>query len=74
MDERDEIFAIFAKNVRYYRNQRGLSQSELAVRIGVDTRQVGRIEQEVNVPSIVISYQIAQALGITLNDLFVSDR
>ena len=72
--ERDEIFAVFAKNMRYYRKQRGLSQSELAVQIGVDTRQIGRIEQRVNAPSIILSYRIAQALGITVNDLLKPNR
>ena len=67
--DRDEILGTFAGNVRYYRTQQGLSQLELAVRIGVDTRQIGRIEQQNNAPSIVLSYQVAQALGVTVNDL-----
>ena len=69
MDEKDEIVARLATNVRNYRTQRGWSQAELAARVGVDTRQIGRIEQQANVPSIVLAYHIAQAFEITLNDL-----
>lgn len=69
MDEKDEIVARLATNVRYYRMQRGWSQAELAARIGVDTRQIGRIEQQVNVPSFVLAYHISQAFGVTLDDL-----
>ena len=46
MDEKEEIVARLATNLRYYRKQRDWSQSELAVRVGVDTRQIGRIEQQ----------------------------
>ena len=53
MSERDEILAILAYWVHYYRKERGLSQLELAVRVGVDTRQIGRIEQQKNLPSLV---------------------
>ena len=69
MSERDEILAIVAYWVRYYRKQQGLSQLELAVCCGVDTRQIGRIEQQSNVPSLILATQLAKALGVTLNDL-----
>ena len=74
MDEKDKIVARLATNVRYYRMQRGWSQAELAARVGVDTRQIGRIEQQANVPSIVLSYHIAQAFGVTLNDLLITRK
>lgn len=69
MDEKDEIVARLATNLRYYRMQRGWSQAELAARVGVDTRQIGRIEQQVNVPSFVLAYHISQAFGVRLDDL-----
>lgn len=69
MRERDEISTILAHQVRHYRRQRKLSQSELAVRVGVDTRQIGRIEQQVNLPSIVLLCRIAEALDVSLDEL-----
>lgn len=69
MSERDEILAAVAYWVRYYRKQQGLSQLELAVRVGVDTRLVGRIEQQQNVPSLVLAVQLARALSTSLDDL-----
>lgn len=74
MDEKEEIVARLATNLRYYRKQRDWSQSELAVRIGVDTRQIGRIEQQVNAPSIVLCYRIAQSFEISIDDLLAPDR
>jgi len=69
MSERDEILAILAYWVRYYRKQQELSQLELAVRSGVDTRQIGRIEQRKNLPSLVLAIRLAKVLKVTLNDL-----
>ena len=69
MSERDEILAVLAYWVRYYRKQQGLSQLELAVRCGVDTRQIGRIEQQSNVPSLILAVRLAKALEIPLSDL-----
>lgn len=69
MRERDEILATLAYQVRYYRQQQKLSQLELAVRVGVDTRQIGRIEQQDNLPSIVLLCRIAEALDVSLNEL-----
>lgn len=69
MMERDELSAALAYRVRHYRQQRKLSQLELAVRVGVDTRQIGRIEQQVNLPSIILLCRIAEALEVSLDEL-----
>nr|WKN38683.1 helix-turn-helix transcriptional regulator [Tunicatimonas sp. TK19036] len=69
MENRDEILEALAYWVHYFREKQKLSQLELAVRVGVDTRQIGRIEQQVNAPSIVLVYRIAKALDVTLNQL-----
>lgn len=69
MRERDEISATLAHQVRHYRQKRKLSQLELAVRVGVDTRQIGRIEQQVNLPSIVLLCRLAKALDVSLDEL-----
>ena len=68
MSERKEVSAILAKQVRYYRKKRKLSQLELAVQTGVDTRQIGRIEQQV-LPSIVLLRRIAKALEVSIDAL-----
>ena len=69
MSERKEVSAILAKQVRYYRKKRKLSQLELALQTGVDTRQIGRIEQQVNLPSIVLLRRIAKALEVSIDAL-----
>lgn len=74
MSERDEISATLAYWVRYYRKKRKLSQLELAVRTGVDTRQIGRIEQQTNLPSIILLCRLAEALNVSLDDLVRPDK
>lgn len=69
MRERDEILACLAYWIPHYRRLRKLSQLELAVRVGVDTRQIGRIEQQVNAPSVILASQIADALEVSLDQL-----
>ena len=69
MRERDEILACLAYWIPHYRQLRKLNQMELAVRVGVDLRQIGRIEQQVNAPSIILASRIADALDVSLDQL-----
>lgn len=69
MDDKDEFKARLAYWVQYYRTKQGLSQMELAVRVGIDTRQIGRIEQKVNTPSVILAYHIAKILKVKVDSL-----
>lgn len=59
----------FAEKVKYYREQRGLYQVELADIIGVSTGYIGAIEQGVRLPSLKLLKKIAKALKTSSKDL-----
>jgi putative transcriptional regulator len=47
-----------------------MTQAELAERIGVTRQTIIAIEHGRYSPSLEMAFQIAQALGVTLNDVF----
>ncbi len=61
-----------AKNLRKLRGERGLSQEELADRAGLNRNYVGMIEREENAPTVDTLESLAEALGISVTDLFRS--
>jgi transcriptional regulator with XRE-family HTH domain len=62
--------AILAKNVRKYRQQRKLTQEQLAFEAEIDLTYMGGIERGKRNPSLLVMARIADALGIQLPKLF----
>jgi molybdate-binding protein/DNA-binding XRE family transcriptional regulator len=56
--------------LRRRRSTAGLSQSELAARVGVSRQAIVAIEAGRQVPSTVLALQLANALGCSVGDLF----
>lgn len=56
--------------LRQWRGQAGLSQSDLAGRVGVSRQAIVAIEAGRQVPSTVLALQLAHALGCSVGDLF----
>lgn len=52
------------------RTQKGMSQQELADRLGVSRQTVNAIERGDYNPTIKLCVGICRVLGLTLNDLF----
>ena len=48
----------------------GLTQAELAERVGVTRKTINTVENGVFVPSTVLSLKLARALGVTVEALF----
>jgi transcriptional regulator with XRE-family HTH domain len=61
---------LLAKNMKKYRRILGISQMLLAARIGCSVTLIGNIEIKKRFPSAENLNRIANALGITLSDLF----
>ena len=59
-----------ARNIRRLRQERGLTQEELAVRIRITRNYVGMIERQENSPTVAVLERIAKALGIEPARLF----
>ena len=56
--------------MREARRRKGLSQQQLADRLGVSRQTVNAIESGDYNPTIRLCVGICKALGLTLNDLF----
>ena len=60
----EEAYAFYTSQILLEtRKEVGLTQAELAKRIGVDKSYISRIEKGVTVPSVATFYRIASALG-----------
>lgn len=57
-----DFYEILASNVRLRRMALGLSQEELAHRVGVDVRYLGGIERQQQNPSLKVLIALAAAL------------
>jgi putative transcriptional regulator len=61
-----------ALNIRLklVRTELGLTQAELAVRVGVSRKTINTVENGVFVPSTTLALKLAAALGCKVEDLF----
>ena len=48
----------------------GLTQADLAARIGVSRKTINTVENGVFVPSTILALRLAQALGVSVEQLF----
>lgn len=55
--------------LKYFRAQKGISQENLAFKVGIDRTYIGAIEQGLRSPSIYCLFTLATALDTTLSDL-----
>ena len=69
----DEYSEEFRKNLKYYREQKGWSQSELAIQADSSNGQIGNVEAGKAFPSLDLVFQISKALSIHPADLFLRD-
>ena len=58
------------KNIAKYRKAKGFTQEELGAKLGVTNQAVSKWESEVSMPDIMLLPEIANALNITLDDLY----
>lgn len=69
----DEYSEEFRKNLKYYREQKGWSQSELAIQADSSNGQIGNVEAGKAFPSLDLVFRISKALSIHPADLFLRD-
>ncbi len=65
---------LLRNNLRDAREAIGWTQAELADAIGVSRKTVNTVENGVFIPSVVVALKLAQALGTTVEQLFVLDE
>lgn len=69
MQDRELLQKHLAENVRRLREERGWTQTELAKRVGVVFATINRIENEHHIPDWKFICDLADALGVTTDDL-----
>ncbi len=60
--------------INFYRNKIGMTQEELALRVGVTRQTIISLEQNKYNPSLILAYKITKTLGIeNIEDVFIID-
>ena len=63
----------FGERLKYIRKQKGLSQEQLALKIGLQTKAaVSKIEKNITDPNQTTICKLAEALGVSPRDFFSS--
>ncbi len=62
------------KNIADFRKRKGFTQEELGQRLGVTNQAVSKWESETSMPDVMMLPRIANALDVTLDDLFAERK
>lgn len=67
--EKELMILQIAANIKILREERGLSQSELAMKVGISKQAVSNLELSNNFMSFETGLKLAKALGVTAEEL-----
>lgn len=59
-----------ANSLRELRARSGLTQAQLAERVGVTRKTINTVENRVFVPSTILALKLAEALEVTVEEVF----
>lgn len=68
------IKKLFRQNLKWFRNQRDISQRALSDRCDYDRTYVGKIERGEKEPSLEAIIRLSRALNVSIADFFRTDR
>lgn len=68
-----DVSDFFSSNLKFLREKKGLSQSKLAKKIGVNQTTIARWEDDNRVPTIDNAVDVSKALNIPLEKLLGTD-
>lgn len=60
-------------HLRVFRARHGLTQEQLAERVGVTRKTINTVENGVFIPSTVLALKLARSLDATVEELFYLD-
>ena len=63
---------MYKSRLKWYREDKGLTQAELAERSGINVRMIQHYEQgtkDINKASVITVLQLAEALGVDVYDI-----
>lgn len=74
MKENRDVSKVVGENIRYNRNQKGLSQEQLGFKAELNSSYIGEIERGIKSPTLKTLNKIVNALDITFEDIFTFDK
>ncbi|MBF0478281.1 MAG: helix-turn-helix transcriptional regulator [Candidatus Omnitrophica bacterium] len=66
----EKPYRMLGKRIRFFREQAGLTQSQLAEKIEASDNYIGLIERGIKQPSLDTITRIAETLEVRINELF----
>jgi transcriptional regulator with XRE-family HTH domain len=70
----EDVRRLVGDRVQVLRKRKGLSQEELAGRVGIDTKSLSRLERGAHYPSLETLEKIRGEIGVELKDFFDFDE
>jgi putative transcriptional regulator len=61
---------VLHNNIRRLRFEKGMTQEELALRVGVSRQTIMSIERGATNPSVLLAYKIGMALQVPVTEVF----
>lgn len=65
----NDFYKLLGENIKHYRKVKGLTQQELADKLGISLDFMGKIEVAFSKPSLDTLIKIAEGLNISVSDL-----
>jgi len=69
MRKNAKLTKTICKRIKKYRNDKGLTQEDLAEKVGVSRVYIGYVEQGRNTPSLEVLEKIAKSFKVDVGDL-----
>ncbi|WP_420434635.1 helix-turn-helix transcriptional regulator [Hyphobacterium sp.] len=66
--------AELGNRLKEHRARLGLTQAELAARVGVTRKTINTVENRVFIPSALLALKLAEALDVTVEEVFFLDQ
>lgn len=60
----------FGQGLQTLRKQKGISQEELAAKVGIDRVSIGYLEQGIRSPKLRTLFLISKSLSVSIQELF----
>lgn len=74
MEKYENITALIAENLIYYRKKAKLTQGEVATKLAYSDKSVSKWERAEGVPDIHVLVQLAKLYGLTVNDFLTKKK
>jgi len=74
MENTEELTAIIADNLTYYRKKALLTQSELAEKINYSDKSISKWERGDGTPDVFVLHELAKLYGLSVNDFLTTKK